>query len=190
MKISTPEEHSLELRALLERQAALIRRQSDIARERAEIHAKVSVPPTDRHDRIAAMAAGIEYQPPPDDRAKLSALVDEDRDVKEALDVLAERKAELTRQVSREISAAIKPEYQKLASEFYSALCEVAAIHCRLGELRTAFARAGVEPFGITDFGRDYFGSGADRNNDLAIDLRKAAREGLIKASQIPGGYR
>lgn len=189
-KIPTLEEHSAELRALVERQTQLIKRQETIRQEQATIHAKAAVAPEEKRDRVAALIAGITYEPPADDRDSIARLVREDRDIKDALDELAIKKNELTRKASREISDLFRPEYEAIVTEFYSALCAAAAAHWKLGALRSDLNRAGVEPLGLGDVGRDFFGSANDRNNDLAIDLRKAARNGRIKESQIPAGYR
>lgn len=189
-KIPRPEEHSAELAELDKRQGQLIQRQTEIRGEKAAIHAKAATPPQEHKDRVAALVAGISYEPPADDRDAIARLVREERDIKDALDVIAGQKNELTRQASVAIVKSFRPEYQEIAREFYSALCLAAAAHWKLGTLRADFMRSGVDPTGLTDFGRDFFGSPTDRNNDLAIDLRKAARAGFIKESQIPVGYR
>lgn len=189
-KIPHPEEHSAELAALTERQTELIRRQADIRQEQGAIHARAQLLPSERKDRVAALVAGISYQAPESDRDALAQLAREDRDIKDALDELAARKNELMRRVSHEISQLFRPEYKAIVAEFYGALSLAAAAHWKLGELRTQLTRAGLDPAGLTDVGRDFFGSATDRNNDLAIDLRKAARIGYIKQSQIPAGYR
>ncbi|MCJ7995894.1 hypothetical protein J5N58_08160 [Rhizobium cremeum] len=188
--IPRPEEHSAELAAVEKRQTELIKRQAANRQELAAIHAKAATPPQEHKDRVAALVAGISYEPPADDRDAIARLVREERDIKDALDEIALKKNELTRQASAAIVKSFRPEYEAIATEFYSALCLAAAAHWKLGALRRDFMRAGVDPTGLTDFGRDFFGAPSDRNNDLAIDLRKAARNGLIKESQVPVGYR
>lgn len=188
--IPRPEEHSAELAAVIERQGRLVERQTAIHQEQAAIHAKAELLPTQTKDRVAALVAGISYQPPADDREALASLAREDRDIKEALDELAQKRSELLRHVSREISQKFRPEYEAQASDFYDALCLAAEAHWKFGALKTSLTRAGVEPLGLADFGRDFFGSPTDRNNDVALELRKAARAGFIKESQIPAGYR
>lgn len=188
--IPSPEEHSAELRALVVRQTELIKRQEAIRQEQAAIHAKAAVAPEEKKDRVAALIAGITYEPPADDRDAIARLVREDRDIKDALDELALKKGDLTRKASREISQMFRVEYDTIVTEFYSALCAAASAQWKIGALRSELNRAGVEPSGLVDVGRDFFGSANDRNNDLAIDLRKAARSGVIKENQIPVRYR
>lgn len=192
LNIPRPEDESAELARLLGRQAELNARLTAINEEQRAVHAEASsqLSPDPRKDRIAAMIEGSAYQAPASYQDKMSALADERRDVDEAARALSAPIRAEHEKVARAISSRFAGVHREICIEFYEALLSAANAHTKLGELRRQFRRAGIEPNGLVDVGRDFFGTPLDRANDAWIALRRAARDGFIKTADIPKEFR
>jgi hypothetical protein len=192
LNIPRPEDESAELSRLITRQAELTARLLAISEEQRAIHAEASAqtPPDPRKDRIAAVIEGASYQAPFSHQMQMAALADERRDVREAVDELSVAVRAERDKASRAIVERYVEMYREICAEFYKAILSTANAHTKLGELRRQFRRSGIDPVALVDVGRDFFGTPLDRANDGWIALRRAARDGLIKATDIPQEFR
>lgn len=187
--IPSAESVSAELAALVARRDALNARLLEIAAEQRALHASLaSAQELPAHEyRVSALVAGAAFEPKPEHRDKLASLSAEKRDIDEALHRLAATIVEERRRASRIIVDQFAGDYRALAREYFLALAATAAVHVRIGQLRRDFERAGIEPTGLRDVGRDLLGAPLDKSSNVAIDLRRAVRDGHLKTSEIPG---
>ncbi|MBO3760030.1 hypothetical protein [Ciceribacter sp. L1K22] len=192
-KVPLPGDASAAFAALEKRQADLMAQRERKRRELSETHQKIaeSGPVTvQREDRIRALLQGVTAEPPADLRDTVSALAREVYDLDSAIEHIASDIRIERLKVSADVAADFKPEYSSMAREFFGHLAKAAEAHNKLGELHREFLRAGLEPAGLSDFGRDLFGSPMQRNSDVGISLRHAVRDGLLDKKDLPEVFR
>lgn len=141
---------------------------------------------TGHGDRVAALLAGVDYQPPANIRDQIADKAAERRAIDEALRGLAGNIAVECQKASRLVVGQFDAETKDMAREFFKHIASAAAIHAKFGELRRQFHRAGVDPAGMHNFGGDVFGEPGHRNGDVGIAMRAASRRGYLKESEIP----
>lgn len=188
LKIPRPEEESPELAKLLSRQEALIKRLTEISEQARAVHTTASAQqPIDvRKERLAALVEGVAYEPPASAQNQLAALAAERQDVDDAIRELSGPIMLERQKASRAIALSFSDHHRQVATEFFSALLAASKAHARMGEFHRDLRRSGVEPGPLVDYGRELFGAPLDRTNDAWIALRKAARDGFLKPSDIP----
>lgn len=186
MDIPSLESVSPEYAVLSKRYADLNARLLELDAESRDIHRAIAAEQlrNDRGDRIAALAAGLAYQPPLSVRDRRAAIEAERRDISDAIHLLASELAEARRKASRIVVEQFAGEHRRLAREFFGHLAAAVDVHAKVGATRQAFVRAGVDPAGFTDFAAELFGSPSDRSSDVAMLFSDAKRRGLI--NEIP----
>ena len=85
--------------------------------------------------------------------------------------------------------AEFSGEQRALATEFYGHVLAAVRVHAKFGEIRQRIDRAGVEPAGLHDFGRDLMGHALSRFDHAGSALRDATRRGYIKVEDVPEAY-
>lgn len=145
----------------------------------------------DRHgDRVAALLAGIQHQPPAPVRDQIAAVAKEQQAVGDAIRELSGKIRIERERASRLIVVQFADEWNALATEFFRHVAAAADAHARFGEIRRQFHRAGVDPAGFMDFGADIFGDPGHRNGNIGIALRAAVRRGNLKERELPEAFK
>lgn len=139
-----------------------------------------------RADRVAAIAAGTPYEDPAPLRDRLDALLRDLRDAEDALTLVLDRMGRESQAASRIVSAMYAEEHKAMLGRLWRSVAEGTKARLEIDELHRDLRRAGVEPTGIKAAGDAIFDEPMTRASNAATELRKAARDGIIRPSDIP----
>lgn len=139
-----------------------------------------------RQLRVDALAAGttIEDRAPLQD--ELSAVLRDLRDAEDALEIVNGRFRTETHNASRIISQQHADEHREMLSRLWSGIASAAAARIEIDNLHRDFSRLGLTPIGILEAGDAVFSEPLNRASSAAVELRRAARNGLINPTAIP----